>query len=181
MASIQTGLAKGLKMGDRQVRRAAYHNLQVSTLSVFLCDCSLGANMLMGVFSGKNIPVYSLEKKACLCVLWGKHNCVLLRKLAHVVSGGKHACAFWGKTCLCVLRGTCFHASQKNVLVYSPEKNMPACSVEKTCPCFPLKNMPVTACSLENMPVKNTHLLQAVCNVYTWLVIMLSIGYLDCL
>ena len=30
MASIQTGLAKGLKMGDRQVRRAAYHNLQVS-------------------------------------------------------------------------------------------------------------------------------------------------------
>ncbi|KAL8610277.1 hypothetical protein ACOMHN_062009 [Nucella lapillus] len=28
MASIQTGLAKGLKMGDRQVRKAAYHNLQ---------------------------------------------------------------------------------------------------------------------------------------------------------
>ena len=72
MASIQTGLAKGLKMGDRQVRRAAYHNLQVSTLSVFLCDCSLGANMLKGVFSGENIPVYSLEKKHA-CVFSGKN------------------------------------------------------------------------------------------------------------
>lgn len=29
MESIETILARGLKMGDRQVRRAAYHNLQV--------------------------------------------------------------------------------------------------------------------------------------------------------
>ncbi|XP_070184284.1 mitogen-activated protein kinase kinase kinase 2-like, partial [Littorina saxatilis] len=28
MASIQTGLAKGLKMGDQKIRRAAYHQLQ---------------------------------------------------------------------------------------------------------------------------------------------------------
>lgn len=40
MASIQTGLAKGLKMGDRQVRRAAYHNLQVSSL-VRIAICRL--------------------------------------------------------------------------------------------------------------------------------------------
>lgn len=156
MASIQTGLAKGLKMGDRQVRRAAYHNLQVSTLSVFLCDCSLGANMPIGVFSFCAIVLWGqtclwvcsqgktylcvLWGKACLCVLWGKHNCVLLRKLTHVVSGGKHACAFWGKTCLCVLWGTCLHASRKNVLLYSAEKkhaclfrgkNMPVFSPEK--------------------------------------------------
>ena len=79
--------------------------------------------------------------------------------------GGKHACVFSGEHAFMHPRKTYLYILQK--------KNMPACSVEKTCPCFPLKNMPVTACSLENMPVKKIH---TYCKQY----IMCILGLLLC-